>query len=868
MAAQLRGSGSGSGAEPSADGTPTANLNQGIGTALKNGLTGEASSSSQYPSSNAIAMDRGQAELVLTNRAGESRSPYVRAHKDNPVKWQLWGDEAIEMAKRENRLLFLSVGYAACHWCHVMERESFENEEVASILNSAFIPIKIDREERPDIDRIYMNFVQATTGSGGWPLNVFVTPDLEPVFGGTYWPGPTSQTPFEDQVDFLGILDKLSTVWREQEQRCRSDSKQILEQLKSFAAEGTFGDRLGEGADGLDIELIEEANQHFASTFDSQNGGFGSAPKFPTPSKLSFLLRLGQYPPVVIDVVGAADCGKAQNMAVTTLKKMARGGIHDHIGNGFARYSVTADWSLPHFEKMLYDNAQLLHVYLDAFLLSRDAELLGVVYDISTYLTTDLADPEGGFYSSEDADSLYRKGDTEKREGAFYVWTKREFENVLGSQTEPILSAFFNVSGHGNVLPENDAHDEFLDQNVLAIVNTPSSLASQFGMKEEEVVRIIKEGKVALRSHREKERVRPVLDDKIVVSWNGIAIGALARTGAVIKGFDPIKSKEYLDFAIKAATFIKEKLYDADKKILYRIWREGRGDTEGFADDYAFLIEGLLDLYEATFEEKWLQWADELQQTQNTLFYDTTTTSGFFSTSASAPHIILRLKDGMDTSEPSTNGTSASNLYRLSSLLNDESYGQMAKTTIAGFESEVLQYPWLFASFMPCVVAGQLGVRGVVVAGGVDSEKEEGENMARVKEFEKSPRGGLSTFAWLKEEGGWLRSRNPLLKDFKGGDGKARVMVCEGGVCVEEGVLGEERVVSGSSKTEGEDGNKVGEKEGEPDVHGIEKALRALTAQGEQQTQGTSILPAGSEQKTQGDSEAATAAQPPAKTSS
>jgi len=496
-----------------------------------------------------------------------------------------------------------------------MERESFENEEVAAILNDAFIPVKIDREERPDIDRIYMNFVQATTGSGGWPLNVFVTPDLEPVFGGTYWPGPTSSTTsFDDQVDFLGILDKLSTVWREQEERCRQDSSQILKQLKDFAAEGTFGDRRGEGGEGLDIELLEEANQHFISTYDSQNGGFGSAPKFPTPSKLSFLLRVRQYPQVIHDVVGEAECQNAENMAITTLRKIARGGIHDHIGNGFSRYSVTTDWSLPHFEKMLYDNAQLLHIYLDAFLLSRDPELLGVVYDIATYLTSTLEHPEGGFYSSEDADSFYKKGDSEKREGAFYVWTKREFENVLGDKAEPILSAFFNVSGHGNVKPDNDPHDEFIDQNVLAIASSPSTLASTFGMKEDEVVRIIKDGKAALRAHREKERVRPGLDDKIIVSWNGIAIGALSRTAAVIKGFDPAKSEEYLKSAVKAATFIKKNLYDDSTKTLYRIWREGRGETKGFADDYAFLIEGLIDLYEATFNEEWLHWADDLQR--------------------------------------------------------------------------------------------------------------------------------------------------------------------------------------------------------------------------------------------------------------
>jgi uncharacterized protein YyaL (SSP411 family) len=263
---------------------------------------------------------------------------------------------------------------------------------------------------------------------------------------------------------------------------------------------------------------------------------------------------------------------------------------------------------------MLYDNAQLLHAYLDGFLLSNDAELLGVVYDISTYLTTALSHPEGGFYSSEDADSFYKPGDTEKREGAFYVWTKREFANVLGPLSEPIMSAFFNVSSHGNVAPENDAHDEFIDQNVLNIVSNPAALASTFGVKEEEVVKIIKNGKAALKEHREKARVRPGLDDKIIVSWNGIAIGALARAAAAMKGFDRMKSAQLYAAAIKAATFVQEKLYDSSTKILYRVWRESRGETQAFADDYAYLIEGLIDLYEATFDEKWLRWADELQR--------------------------------------------------------------------------------------------------------------------------------------------------------------------------------------------------------------------------------------------------------------
>jgi uncharacterized protein YyaL (SSP411 family) len=716
--------------------------------------------------------------------------------------------------------------------CHVMERESFENEEVASILNGDFIPIKIDREERPDIDRIYMNFVQATTGSGGWPLNVFVTPTLEPVFGGTYWPGPHSNTPqlaLEDQVDFLGILKKLSSVWKEQEDRCRQDSAQILQQLKEFAAEGTFGGQLGEGGDGLDLEVLEEAYEHFASTFDRQNSGFGSAPKFPTPSKLSFLLRLSHYPQAVIDIVGAEECAHAEYMAISTLRAMARGGIHDHIGHGFARYSVTADWSLPHFEKMLYDNSQLLHVYLDAFLATSDPEFLGVVYDLAEYLTADaLAAKDGGFYSSEDADSFYRKGDAEKREGAFYVWTSREVDTILGNPAAEICTAFWGISSHGNVLPENDVHDEFINQNVLSIVSTPKNLAGQFGMSEKDIVRIIKESRNKLRAHRDTERVRPTLDDKIVVGWNGIAIGALARVSAAISHFDPDRADRYITSAKKAGEFIKHSMYNDRQMTLKRVWRDGiAGETGAFADDYAFLIEGLLDLYEATFEEEWLRWANDLQsmyypfsqltlyvstptdnplETQRSLFFDTGLSNnspggGFFATPSNAKHTILRLKDGMDTSEPSTNGTSASNLFRLSSLLGDDvpddqqaqcegGYSGRAKETISAFEAEILQYPWGFGSFMPGVVAGRLGVKSVMILEGpeLDSAANSEASDKIAMSFATAPRGGLSTILKVSPStGSWLRQRNLLLRDVTfPAAGQVKVLVCENGVCKEE----------------------------------------------------------------------------------
>jgi uncharacterized protein YyaL (SSP411 family) len=495
-----------------------------------------------------------------------------------------------------------------------MERESFMSPEVANILNASFIPIKIDREERPDIDSVYMNYVNATTGSGGWPLNVFLTPDLEPVFGGTYWPGPNSITAIAaESVNFLEIVEKLRDIWAKQEHKCRDSAKEITKQLKEFAEEGVHTHQLDEG-DGLEIELLEEAYQHFQKQYDVVNGGLGLAPKFPTPVKLSFLLRLGHWNHPVNDIVGEEECVYAETMAIETLRKMARGGIRDQIGYGFARYSVTIDWSLPHFEKMLYDQAQLLDVYLDAFLVSKDPEMLGAVYDIAKYLITPpMAAPHGGFYSSEDADSYPSHADKEKKEGAYYVWTLKDFRTVLGERDGDVCARFYGVSATGSVAPGNDPHDEFLGQNVLRISSTPSLLAKELGMTESEITRILKEGRRKLREYRESHRPRPPLDDKIVVSWNGLAIGALARASAVLNDIDAEFSSKCLAAAKKAVDFVKAELFDKSTARLWRVYREGRGDTPGFADDYAFLIQGLIELYQATFDEEYLEFADTLQ---------------------------------------------------------------------------------------------------------------------------------------------------------------------------------------------------------------------------------------------------------------
>lgn len=498
-----------------------------------------------------------------------------------------------------------------------MEKESFMSQEVASILNESFIPIKLDREERPDIDDVYMNYVQATTGSGGWPLNVFLTPDLEPVFGGTYWPGPNSTSlPGSMTIGFVEILDKLRDVWRTQQQRCRDSAKEITRQLREFAEEGTHaqqGDR--EADEPLDLELLEEAYQHFASRYDSIHGGFSRAPKFPTPTNLAFLLRLGSQSDAIADIVGREECEKATAMAVSTLVNMARGGIRDHIGHGFARYSVTSDWSLPHFEKMLYDQAQLLDVYVDAFKLTHDAELLGAVYDLVMYLTSaPVQSPTGGFHSSEDADSLPTPNDSEKREGAFYVWTLKELTQVLGQRDAGVCARHWGFHPDGNVAPGNDPHDEFMDQNVLSVKVTPSKLAREFGLGEDEVVRIIKSAKQKLREYRERTRARPDLDDKIIVAWNGLAIGALAKCSALFEEIESSRAMQCRDAAAQAIEFIKNTLFEKPTGQLWRVYRDGsRGETPGFADDYVYLTSGLLNMYEATFDDSYLQFAEQLQ---------------------------------------------------------------------------------------------------------------------------------------------------------------------------------------------------------------------------------------------------------------
>jgi uncharacterized protein YyaL (SSP411 family) len=428
---------------------------------------------------------------------------------------------------------------------------------------------------------------------------------------------------------------------------------------------------------------------------------------------------------------------------------------------------------LTHFR--LYDQGQLLPVYLDAYLSSKRPEFLSAVHDIATYLTTPpLHSTTGGFFSAEDADSLYRPSDKEKREGAFYVWTLKEFQEILGDRDAPILAKYYNVHDEGNVSPEHDAHDELINQNVLAISSTPEKLAKEFALSVEDVEKILAEGRQKLLEHRNKERPRPALDDKIVVAWNGLAIGALARTSAALSFDDPTKSKSYLESAEKAAAFIKKELYDSTEHNLIRVYREGPGDTPGFADDYAFLISGLIDLYQATFNDSYLQWADDLQKTQIKLFWDSENL-GFFSTPQDQSDLIMRLKDGMDNAEPGTNGVSAQNLDRLGALLEDEDYAQKARETASAFEAEIMQHPFLFSTMMDAVVVGKLGIRHSVITG-------DGERVEKWLKGYRAKPAGLGTISRIgKGMGDWLKQRNAMVQSMDAA--KEGVMVCEQGAC-------------------------------------------------------------------------------------
>jgi uncharacterized protein YyaL (SSP411 family) len=583
-----------------------------------------------------------------TNRLAREKSPYLLQHQHNPVDWYAWGEEAFNKARQENKPIFLSIGYSTCHWCHVMERETFESEQVAAFLNRHFVCIKVDREERPDVDKIYMTFVQAMIGQGGWPLNVFLSPDLRPFYGGTYWPPESKQ----GRPGFLQVVQQIQTAWETKREQITQSSTNLHERLKELTQ------RQNRDPLALSATTLAHAAEELKEGYDRRNGGWGSAPKFPSPSHPSFLLRYG---------VKAHD-RPAVDMVLHTCERMAAGGIYDQLGGGFSRYSVDAQWLVPHFEKMLYDNAQLLGLYLDAYLVSGQERFADVARDIIRYLLRDMTHPQGGFYSAEDADS-------EGKEGKFYCWTRDEMAKLLSADELAVAVRVFGVTAKGNFVDHSDP-DPLPNQNVLSLVHT--NLTS----KESSLLATAREKLFQARS----KRVRPHLDDKVLVSWNGLMLGALARASAVLTNDD------YRVAAEKNLAFLRSKLWDERTRTLYHRWRDGERDTAQLLDAYAFLLAGVLELYQVTLEAGHLEFAIALADAMLAKFYDPAE-GGFWQSAGQANDLILRIKEDYDGAEPSGNAVATLALLKLAALTERKDFRAAAERSLRLFSSRLQQMP-------------------------------------------------------------------------------------------------------------------------------------------------------------------------------
>jgi uncharacterized protein len=696
-----------------------------------------------------------------TNRLVQEKSPYLLQHAHNPVDWYPWGEEAFVKARQGNKPIFLSVGYSTCHWCHVMAHESFENEEVAAIMNREFVNIKVDREERPDVDRVYMTFVQATTGGGGWPMSVWLTPDLKPFVGGTYFP-PEDRY---GQPGFKKVLDRIATAWKENHDKIIEQGGKIVAALRESQSAAS-----AEGK--IDAAILGSAYQQLDGSYDPKEGGFGNAPKFPRPVTPNFLTRFYARGP-------KTESGKhALEMTLFTLRKMAAGGMHDHIGGGFHRYSVDRYWHVPHFEKMLYDQAQLAVAYLDAFQITKDKQYESVARDILDYVARDMTSKENGFFSAEDADSPIvaagaDRSHVETKEGAFYIWTKKEIDDALGDAAE-IFDFHYGVQPHGNAPEGSDPQDEFRGKNILIERHTIAETAQHFKKSEEYIAKSLARSREKLFAIRAK-RPRPHLDDKIIAAWNGLMISAYARAAQVLD--DP----RYLEIAVRAANFLRANLYDSSSKILYRNFRGGRSDIEGFADDYAFVIQGLLDLYEASFDVEWLKLANQLQEIQDRLFFDEKN-GGYFSTSGKDESVFLRMKDDNDGAEPAASSVAALNLLRLSQIRNDPAAAGAARArkTIDAFAATLSHFPSAMPQMLVALDYSLSKPRQIVIAGKKDSP----ETQALLEEVH---RHFLPKTILLLADGGegqeYLGEKNEAIRAMSMVEGKPAAYVCENFTC-------------------------------------------------------------------------------------
>lgn len=667
------------------------------------------------------------------NRLAKEKSPYLLQHAYNPVDWYPWSDEAFDKAAMEDKPIFLSIGYSTCHWCHVMERESFEDEEVAELLNQYFVSIKVDREERPDIDHLYMSVCQAMTGQGGWPLTIIMTPDKKPFFAGTYFPKHDKW----GRPGLLSILQQMHEKWTEERDKINRVSNKITDMLKPRVSATTPGEL-------ITVDTLHDAFHRFERAFDERYGGFGQAPKFPTPHNLMFLLRYAQQ----------HENEKALQMVEKSLDAMYRGGIYDHIGYGFARYSTDEKWLVPHFEKMLYDNALLAMAYTEAYQMTKKPFYKKVVEEIFTYVLRDMQSAEGAFYSAEDADS-------EGEEGKFYVWTPEEIKEVLGEQEGESICRYYGITEGGNFEGKNIPN--LIDQSI-------EDFTRRNGHDEEEWDTQLQKSKEKLFQYREK-RVHPHKDDKVLTSWNGLMIAALARASRVFN------KSEWAEAASASVRFIENHLVRSDGRLLAR-YRDGEAAYPAYIDDYAFLVWGLLELYEADFSPKYLQQAIQYNQRMIDLFWDGEN-GGFFFYGKDSEQLFARPKEVYDGATPSGNSVAALNMLRLSRITGNQQFEDLAEKQIKAFAGEIAEHPSAYSYFL---MAAQFAIgptKEIVIAGTIGEENTE--NMMGILHSMFLPLSVLILHDEINRRE--IVDLIPFIKDQKMKDGKATAYVCENFSC-------------------------------------------------------------------------------------
>ena len=668
---------------------------------------------------------------TYTNKLIGEKSPYLLQHAHNPVDWYPWGDEAFELAKKLDKPIFLSIGYSTCHWCHVMEHESFEDTAVASLMNDAFINIKVDREERPDIDNIYMTVCQMLTGSGGWPLTIIMTPDKKPFYAATYIP----KNKRYGRAGMMELVPQLKNAWRTQRGEILENTKRIEDGLKKAV--------MSEPGNNPSSAAFTEAQKSFASRYDEEYGGFGVKPKFPSPHNLIFLLRHGY----------STGNQKSIEMVENTLENMRLGGIYDQIGFGFHRYSTDKEWLTPHFEKMLYDQAMLVMAYAEAYQVTKNPLFKSTVEEVVTYVSRDMTDAKGGFFSAEDADS-------EGEEGKFYVFSEKDLTEIIGESLAEKLLPLWGIEKDGNFLDESTGNRT--GENILHWKELPSDQLHTAGVSPQEY----EDARKKIFDIREK-RIHPYKDDKVLASWNGLMIAALT------KAYEVFGDEHYLKLAKGSADFILSNMVNADGELMHR-YRDGEVGILGHAEDYAFFIQGLLGLYETSFETKYLQKAVALQKVFDAMFWDEQD-GGYFFSAINGEKLIVRQKDQYDGATPSANSTAMMNLVRMAKMLSETKYDERANELSKLYGEALVKSPTAYSYFLAAYLFTQSPSLEIVLAG--KDAKEVGGFLAEMRDVY------LPFKVTLLNDGGEINKLAPFTKMQLAAGGKPTAYVCQNYAC-------------------------------------------------------------------------------------